>query len=160
MNPRVTAIVAGLIMIGLGIFGLAYPDAVMGFVGFAESNVSRRAAAYGEVRAVYGGLFLVMGVFTAVAAMDVAANRSRLLFVGLLWLGMAGGRLFSVFADGNPGLLSWGGLLFEVVMGSALCIASQSPVDHVAVTPPPLSTYEESNPYVATAPPAPPVPPV
>jgi hypothetical protein len=155
MNPRVTAIVAGLIMIALGTAGLLYPERVLGLLGFTVFNASHAAAAYGEVRATYGGLFLVMGVFTLMAAMDPAANRARLLFVGLLWLGACAGRLFGVFVDGNPGLFGWLAIVFELAVGGALCLASQSVPEPVVRTT--VTTPRYDQPGITTAPPVPPV---
>jgi hypothetical protein len=164
MNPRVTALVVGVIITVMGLASLFYPDRVMGLLGFTYSSASNHAVVLGEMRATYGGIFVVMGIFTTLAALDPFANRGRLLFVGLLWLGAAGGRLFGVFVDGNPGLLGWLALVFEMLIGGALCIASQTPPkthvqpmqeDPFYVAPPPV-TSERAPSY----PPAPPVPPV
>ena len=143
-------------MIGLGIAGLIYPERVLGLLGFTVFNASHAAAAYGEVRATYGGLFIVMGIFTVMAAMDPGANRSRLLFVGLLWLGACAGRFFGVFVDGNPGLFGWLAIAFELAVGGALCLASQAAPEPVVVTPVTPPRYDEPS-HVATAPPVPPV---
>src|SRR4051812_8516602 len=157
MNPRATAVVAGLIMIVLGIAGLLYPERVLGLLGFTVFNASHAAAAYGEVRATYGGLFLVMGIFTMLAAMDPGANRARLLFVGLLWLGACAGRLFGVFVDGNPGLFGWLAVAFELAVGGALCLASQTAPEPVVVTTTASAPSYDERSRVATAPPVPPV---
>jgi hypothetical protein len=61
------------------------------------------------------------------------ANRPRLRFIGFLWLGAAAGRLFGVYADGNPGLPGWLAIAFELVMGGALVVAAQ------AAEPPPAA---------------------
>jgi hypothetical protein len=126
MSPRVVTIIAGIVITGLGIAGLLYPERVLGLLGLAYANPSHMASALGEVRATYGGLFVVMGCFTLFAALDPNAHRSRLLFVGLLWLGMCLGRLFGVYVDGNPGLPGWLAATFELVVGGALVAAAQS----------------------------------
>jgi hypothetical protein len=41
-----------------------------------------------------------------------------------MWLGMCGGRLFSVSIDGTPGLKGWINVAVELLMGIALVIAS------------------------------------
>jgi hypothetical protein len=125
MSPRIITIVAGIVMIGLGLFALIYPERTLGMLGLAYANPSHMAAALGEVRATYGGLFAVMGCFTLFAALDPGAHRSRLLFVGLLWLGMCVGRLFGVYVDGNPGLPGWIAATFELAIGAALVAAAQ-----------------------------------
>lgn len=126
MNPKITTIVVGVIITVLGLFGLVYPERVLGLIGLAYASPSHAAAALGEIRATYGGLFTVMGVYTLFAAMDPAAHRSRILFVGLLWLGACAGRLFGVYVDGNPGLPGWGAVVFELAVGGTLVAVAQS----------------------------------
>jgi hypothetical protein len=120
MNPRITTIIVGSIILILGLAGLVYPDRVMGLLGFSVLNASHGAAVLGEVRATYGGLFAVMGAYTLLAATDPAANRARLTFVGLMWLGACAGRLLGASIDGNPGLPGWLTALFELIMGGTL----------------------------------------
>jgi hypothetical protein len=145
MNPRVTAIVAGLVITALGLAGLMYPDRVMGFLGFAMAPASKAAAVLGEIRATYGGLFTVMGIMTLWAGIDPVASRSRLLLVGLLWLGACAGRGFGAYVDGNPGVPGWVSLGFEFVVGAALVAAS-------------FSARPTAPRSVAAAPPSPPPP--
>jgi len=124
MNPRVIAIVTGIVTLALGLAGLLYPDRAMGLLGYAVLSASRAPAVLGEVRATYGGLFVVMGAYTLLTAMDPAAHRGRLLFIGLLWWGACAGRLVGVYVDGNPGVPGWVAASFEFVMGGALVFAS------------------------------------
>jgi hypothetical protein len=126
MNARVTTILVGLVIVALGIFGLLYPERLLGLLGLAYANPSHMAVAFGEIRATYGGLFTVMGVVTLLAAVDPSAHRRRLLFVGLLWLGACAGRLFGVYVDGNPGLLGWAAVAFELVVGGTLLAVAQT----------------------------------
>lgn len=124
MNPRVVAIITGVITTGLGLAGLFYPDRVMGMLGFAIPNTANAAAVMGEVRATYGGLFVVLGVYTLLTSMDPPAHRSRLRFIGLLWLGACAGRLLGVDLNGNPGVPGWVAVAFELIIGGALVAAS------------------------------------
>jgi hypothetical protein len=126
MNPRLATTVVGTIMIVLGLAGLLYPERVMGVLGFVIASPAHASATLGEVRATYGGIFLVMGVYTLLAAFEPGRHRARLLLIGLLWLGAFGGRLLGVFTDGNPGVAGWLALVFELVMGGALVLASQT----------------------------------
>src|SRR5438105_2043188 len=96
MNSRIVTIIVGLIILALGFAGLLYPDRVMGVLGFSILNTSHAAAALGEIRATYGGIFVVMGAYTLLAALDPAANGGRLLFIGAMWLGAGAGRLVGV----------------------------------------------------------------
>jgi len=120
MNPRVTTIVTGIIITGLGMAGLLYPDRVMGLLGFAVLNTTQSAAVLGEVRATYGGLFVVMGLWVLLGAFDPVAHRARIQFAGLLWLGACAGRLFGVYLDGSPGIPGWVAAAGELVVGSLL----------------------------------------
>jgi Domain of unknown function (DUF4345) len=120
MNARLVTVVVGTIIFLLGLAGLFYPGRVMGVLGMLPLNPSHAAAALGEVRATYGGLFVVMGAYTLLAGMDPAAHRSRLLFVSLLWLGACAARLFGAYVDGNPGLPGWLAAGFELLIGGAL----------------------------------------
>jgi hypothetical protein len=154
MNPRVTTTIIGVIILALGLFGLVYPERVMGLLGFMAVNSAHLPATLGEVRATYGGIFVVMGIYTILGAMDPPAHRSRLLFIALLWLGACAGRLFGVYVDGNPGLPGWGAALFELVIGGALLAVAQSaPPAIVERTQPPLATpaYEPPPPIVPPA---------
>lgn len=122
MNVRLTAAITGAIILALGLVGLFKPEAVPGMVGFGMIDASNRALALGEVRAMYGGLFVAMGICTLWVAVDPAAYRDRLLVVGLLWLGLGLGRLFSVSFTGNPGVFGWLFCVFEVGLGSVLTV--------------------------------------
>jgi len=125
MTPRATAIVVAFVIVLLGVVGLLYPERVLGLLGFAVQNPSHAAAAMGEVRATYGGLFVVMGLAALFAALDPVANRGRLRLIGLLWLGACAGRLLGVYLDGNPGLPGWGAAVFELLVGGALLVAAE-----------------------------------
>lgn len=125
MSARGIALVAGTIITLMGLAGLLYPERVMGLLGFTTLSATHAAAVLGEVRATYGGLFVVMGVAVLLAAADPLAHRGRLLAVGLLWLGACGGRLLGVALDGNPGLFGWVAVLFEAGMGGTLVVAAQ-----------------------------------
>jgi drug/metabolite transporter superfamily protein YnfA len=124
MNPRVTAIVVGLLTLAFGLAALVYPERMMGLLGYSVLTSSQTPAVLGEVRATYGGLFVVMGVYTLLAGLDPAAHRARLMFIGLLWWGACSGRLLGVYVDGNPGVPGWATASFEFLAGGALVVAS------------------------------------
>ena len=120
MNPRIVAGVLGAITLGMGLYGLASPGRVLDFVGFAPTTPTEPALAYCEARAVYGGLFAVLGGFTLWGAIDPAGKRSALLMAGLLWLGLCAGRSIGISIDGNPGIFGWVGVVWEAAFGMAL----------------------------------------
>jgi hypothetical protein len=125
MSARTITLAAGVVILLMGLAALFYPDRVMGLLGFMVLNASESASVLGEVRATYGGIFTVMGAAVLLAAANPAANRGRLVAIGLLWLGACGGRLFGVTVDGNPGVFGWLAVVFEAVMGTALLLAAQ-----------------------------------
>jgi hypothetical protein len=120
MTARTVAAVLGVITIVMGLAGLASPQQVMAFVEFAPLTPSQPVAAWCEARAVYGGLFTVLGAFTLWGAVDPAGNRSALLMSGFLWLGLCAGRSLGIAVDGSPGFMGWVGVAWEAVFGSAL----------------------------------------
>jgi len=120
MNPRVVAGVLGAITTIMGLAGLASPERTMAFVGFAPLVPSQPVLALCEARAVYGGLFTVLGAFTLWGAIDPPGKRSALLMAGLLWLGLCAGRSLGISIDGNPGLMGWIAVVWEGTFGAAL----------------------------------------
>jgi hypothetical protein len=126
MNSKTLVAIVGAVTLLLGLGGLFYPEFVMRLVGYGYQSPPNAAGTLGEVRAVYGGMLIVAGIFTLLAMFDPPRYQGRLLFLALLWIGAAAGRLFGVVVDGNPGLFAWGSFVLEVVAGGALLYASQA----------------------------------
>jgi hypothetical protein len=125
MNPRIVTAAIGVLTTILGIGGLISPQLVMErVVGFAVDPSFTENFVRGEVRAVYGGMFTVLGVATLLSAFDLGAHRGRVLWIGLLWLGLCGGRLVSVAVDGPAGMWGWMSVAFELVVGGLLVAAA------------------------------------
>ena len=120
MNARAVTIVIGLVMLAFGVASLLDPGRVMALAGFPILNPSQAAAALGEIRAVYGGVPVVMGLWTIMAGISPRRYRASILFVGLLWLGSPAARLLSAYLDGNPGLPGWVAVAVESIIGLAL----------------------------------------
>ena len=121
MNPSMIVAIIGVVSVLLGLGGLASPHLVMHrVVGFAVDPGFSEYFVRGEVRAVYGGLFTMIGLHTLWGAMDLQAHRQRIFLVGTLWLGLCVGRLISIAVDGSPGALGWFSVAFEAVIGGAL----------------------------------------
>lgn len=139
MNTRAIVGVIGAITVVLGLGGLIYPESVMRLVGYDYQGPPNVPGTLGEVRAVYGGMLIVAGVFTLLCAPDPRANRERLVLLGLLWLGTGAGRVLGIFLDGNPGVVGWLSVIAELAGGGALAYASQAPERSAATAaPPPL----------------------
>jgi hypothetical protein len=126
MNSKTLVALVGAATLLLGLGGLFYPESVMRLVGYGYQSPPNPAGTLGEVRAVYGGMLVVAGVFTLLAMFEPRRYQGRLLLLGFLWIGAAAGRLFGVVVDGNPGLLGWGSVVLEIVAGGALLYASQA----------------------------------
>jgi hypothetical protein len=120
MNPRIVAGSLGAITLLMGLYGLVSPAGTLDFVGFQPAVPTQPALAYGEARAVYGGLFTVLGAFTLWGAIDPPGKRSALLMAGLLWLGLCAGRALAISIDGNPGVMGWGAAVWEGAFGMGL----------------------------------------
>lgn len=103
------------------------------FLGYAIDPSFAENFVRGEVRAAYGGVFTVIGIFTLLSAPTPALHRGRLLLLACLWLGLGGGRLISAFIDGSPGGFGWFAMSFELVVGAVLAYSSQAAIDPPAV---------------------------
>ena len=114
MKPVAITTAVGLLTLALGCAGLFDPRTVMGFVGFDTASASYDAAVLSEVRAVYGGLFAVIGIYTLLAAPSPGNHRPTLLFISLMWL------------DGYPGAKGVVSAGLELAMGVGLLIASRA----------------------------------
>jgi len=125
MNTRMIVAIVGVITVLLGLGGLLKPEWVMNLVGYAVASSAPATLVRGEVRAVYGGMLIVAGAFTLLAAPDPRANHGKLLLLGLLWIGTGAGRLFGIVVDGGPGVIGWLSLIVEFGGGGALLYASQ-----------------------------------
>lgn len=122
MSGRGVTAFIGVITVAFGIIGLVYPLRVMEWVGFLPLPTKPNAGTV-EARAIYGGLFLVLGIFTLWAATSPRAHRRELLLIACLWLGLFGGRMVGVSIEGSAGLLNTLGAVFEVTVGCLLLAA-------------------------------------
>ena len=85
----------GLINFGFGILALAQPQLVAGWIGFELQG----PAAFGEMRAVFGGAAMVVGVLFIVAG-ALAQPRPLLGGLALVFAALSLGRLASLVIDG------------------------------------------------------------
>ena len=88
-------IAIGLMNFAIGVLALVQPSVIAGWVGFGLEAPS----AAGEIRAIFGGGVLVLGVLFLVAT---AMSRPGPLLgaLGLVFLGFAVGRVTSLLVDG------------------------------------------------------------
>lgn len=123
MNPKILTALIGIITIAFGVAGLVYPAQVMDFAELAAETPTTPVAALGEIRAVYGGMLVGLGIATVWAALDPVTRRPTLTLLGILWLCVFGGRMWGVAVDGNPGLVGWLNATMELVAGTLLVAA-------------------------------------
>jgi hypothetical protein len=77
-----------------GVYALSAPARAAAGVGIQLEA----AGAHGEIRAIYGGMMVAMGVVTAGAL--VLDRPDWLVALGIVWCGLVAGRVVSVLAEG------------------------------------------------------------
>lgn len=105
--------IGAAITLGLGLMGLVWPMAAARLTGLKPEG----KLGMSELRATYGGFFLVLGAYCLVTQEEVAFT-----LVGLAWLGAAAARLISIFVDRNREAKNLGGVLFEGIIGALLIL--------------------------------------
>jgi hypothetical protein len=126
-RPLIAAV--GASMLGMALLGLTDPSFYLGFIGYSIADPAGTAFAMSEIRAIYGGLFAIIGAFTLLSAIDPLAHRSRLAVLAWCWLGIGGGRLLGVMLDGSPGPRGFGLLALELIAGALLLACVPAPAD-------------------------------
>ena len=114
-NNRITQVFLGLMGLAFcktGIGSLIDPQSVMDNVGIVLNNSS----ADSSMRAVYGGMHLVFGLFCIYGIFSNA--KTALLLVALYTAGFTTGRISGIIVDGMPNqfVITW--LITEIMCGS------------------------------------------
>jgi len=115
------AVIACCIGGALGGFALARPEDVAGMVGLRLDPQKRHSVS--ELRATYGGLFLLSHGGTAAAlgyAPSVGATMA--LTLSLAWLGAAAGRGYSMVSQDLGTRHNVRAVIFEVLMGLTMAL--------------------------------------
>jgi hypothetical protein len=107
---KILQVSAALVTALTGLLAFVKPDAVYGFTGLTAEGVR----GISEVRAIFGGLFLALGI----APFFLGAPAYRMLGIG--YLAIAATRLFSVFFDHSYGQSNLISLAIEIVFGLLL----------------------------------------
>lgn len=109
--------VVGLFFLGMGVYALARPEALIRPFGIALPRPESRA----EVRAVYGGFGVAIAGVLALAATGHPAREGILITVAAALGGMAFGRLVSGVVDRPDSFYpNWFYFLVEIVAAAAL----------------------------------------
>lgn len=96
---------------GLGVMGLVRPAAAAAFTSMQP--VGRIGVS--EIRATYGGFFVLLGAYALASQEPIAFTAA-----GLAWLGAAGGRAVSVLVDRSTEPKNFGGIAFEAAIALLL----------------------------------------
>ena len=107
----------GLVFVGLGAFNLFFP--IKGIEGY-EIHITE-VSSLNEIRANYGGMHLLLGMFFAFGGFNARFRESALLIAALFTGGLVLGRVVSLMLDGNPNQMVW---LFLFLEGLGCVVAS------------------------------------
>jgi len=112
----ILAVIACVIGGALGGFAIARPDEAIEMVGLRLDP--EKAHSRAEVRATFGGVFLLSHAATA-AALGYAPSvgASMALALAFVWLGAAVARGYSMVKEDAPTPFNTGALVFEMLMG-------------------------------------------
>ena len=109
MKEKIFLVLVGLIFIGLGTYSLVQPvdaDSIFEITLIEVSSIN-------EVRANYGGMHLLLGLFFLYGAVAMRFQDAAILVVALFTGGLVLGRLVSLVLDGSPNEAVWALLIVE-----------------------------------------------
>ena len=106
----VLKIIISLATAATGLLALIKPEAVYGFTGLTATSVR----GISEIRAIFGGLFIALGIT------PIVFNQYRLL--GIAYLAIAVARLISILVDKSYAQSNLISLAIEIVLGVFLVI--------------------------------------
>lgn len=102
----------------IGLVGLIYLFAPMLMLG-ANGMTIETVSEYHSTRAAYGGAFVGFGLLFLLGALKAPLRRPALVALGTFMAGFAGGRIYSLIADGMPAPAFLGALATEVLLAGA-----------------------------------------
>jgi hypothetical protein len=105
-------IIAALATAATGLLAFVKPSAVYGFTGLTANGVR----GVSEIRAIFGGLFIAMGV------VPLFLGPVAYQMLGIGYLGIAAARAFSIVFDKSTAQSNLISLGIEVVLGVILVI--------------------------------------
>jgi hypothetical protein len=103
--------VTGLAFAGYGVMCLLVPGTLAEAAQFGLSS----EIAVAEVRAMYGGLQLAVGVLALLGAVRPALEKTALVSLCFVFAGLAGGRLFAIVLASDPGAYNYAAFGYEAV---------------------------------------------
>jgi hypothetical protein len=116
-------VVIAVFFLGMGIYALATPDALVRPFGITLGQSASRS----EVRAVYGGFGLAIAGVLLYAVVQPEHRAGILITVGAALAGMALGRLISAVVDTRTAFYpNWFYCLVEIIAAAALLAVAVS----------------------------------
>jgi len=112
----------GLLYTGLGVAYLVSPHKMASKTDFVLSSGTAEV----ELRAIYGGLEIALGLFMIFCAFRPSWLVFGLVLTVVIYAGFAGGRIMGIILADSFGGITWKLLLFEVaavLLGSALLVS-------------------------------------
>ncbi len=116
---RVVLGLTGMVWLVIGLWALADPRAVADSVDLRPDSPLGRL----EIRAMYGGMSVMLGLLHGIAASRHVWFIQGLVASGMLTLGLLSGRLLSVAVEGVPGPTALMLIGAEAAGFTAVCVA-------------------------------------
>ncbi len=108
---KILLIVAGLIFAAVGAISLTSPQFAVDPLGIQLTTVN----SLNEIRANYGGMHLLLGLFLVAGAFRIALQKPALFLLTFFTGGLVLGRVVSLVVDGVPGNTLWAFLILETL---------------------------------------------
>ncbi len=108
--PRAVLLTIAAVFVAFGVAFLLAPDKLGSYVDLSASVNTGRT----ELRAVYGGLELGLGVFFALSALRKNWHVPALVAALLAFIGLAGARIYGISVEGGASIITVLTLLSEI----------------------------------------------
>ena len=115
---RIFLAIETLIWVPYGLFCFLSPGALAEVAGVAAKSVTGTT----ELRAMYGGLQVAIGLATLAGAVSPALARDALRLLLVLTAGIGGARALGVVLDGGLSVYTASGLAFELVTAGVAAV--------------------------------------
>ena len=109
---QICLVVAALAFLAVGIGHLVSPLAMVAPMNIHLGGVN----AFNEIRANYGGMHSLMGIFFLCGALVTKLREAALVSLAIFTTGLVLGRLVSIVIDGVPGTFIWTLFAGELVL--------------------------------------------
>lgn len=111
MAAKILLLLSGLVFAGVGLTSLVSPQTGVDPLGLQLVTIN----SLNEIRANYGGMHLLLGLFMLGGAVRDIWQRQALLIIALFTGGLVLGRVTSLLVDGTPDSVILSFLLIEAV---------------------------------------------